>query len=206
MSVVRSYTKTPPLGDFNSWVEREFEAVERGIEDAAYGLRWDDLRFPASAINPAGSTAPASVDTDDGSLSFAGNSDQICAGIAQMPHAWKQESPIHPHLHLLFKTSASANTRWKLEYRIANVGDNFPAGWSSDTITVANQQNTLKHHLASFAEIAMTGYRWSAIILWRVTRLASSDGADNDTNAANLLEFDIHYQSDGRGSVPEYPT
>lgn len=204
MPDVKSYIKNPPMGEFKSWAEREFEAVERGIEDAAYGLRWDDLRFPASTVR-VGGTGTATEDTD-GTLIFSGTTDQIIHGIAQMPHAWKQGSPIRPHIHLQFKTSAAANTRWKLEYDIANVNGNFAGTYTADTITVANAQNVNKHAIASFAEIDMTGKTWSTVIKWRVSRLANSDAADNDTNAANLLEFDIHYQSDGRGSIPEYPT
>lgn len=205
MPDVKSYIKNPPFGDFSGWVEREFEAIERGLEDAAYGLRWDDLRFPASGINPVGPVNAASPSATNGSLEFAGNADKMVAGIAQMPHAWKQGSAIRPHAHLKFPTSATANTRWKLEWDIAEVNGNFAGSWSSDTITVANPTNVNKHVIAAFAEIAMTGYKWSTIILWRVTRLSSSDAADNHNAVVELLEFDIHYQSDGRGSIPEYP-
>ena len=204
MSDVKSYIKQPPVGEFKTWAEREFEAVERGLEDAAYGLRWDDLRFPASTVR-VGGTGTATEGTD-GTLIFAGNADQVIQGIAQMPHAWKQGSAIRPHIHLQFKTSAALNTRWKLTWDIANVNDDFGVTTGDDTITVANAQNVNKHAIASFAEIDMTGFKWSCVIKWTLTRLASSDAADNDTNAANLIEFDIHYQSDGRGSIPEYPT
>lgn len=44
--------------------------------------RRDDLRFPASGFNPAGSSAPPTVDTTTGLLTFAGNADNIIGGVA----------------------------------------------------------------------------------------------------------------------------
>lgn len=170
--------------------------------------RWDDLRFPATGINPAGSIEPPTVDTDDGTLIFANNKDCIIAGQAQMPHEWEDERPIRPHIHLQFKTSQNANTRWKLEHKIAKVNGNFPAGWSSETITCANPQNVLKHCIFGFSEISMTGMTDSTMIKWRLLRLGASDTVlDTDTSDTNLLEFDIHYESDNPGgSIAEYPS
>lgn len=210
MPDVKSYIKNPPFGDFSGWVEREFEAIERGLEDAAYGLRWDDLRAPASTINPAGSIAPATVDTTDGTLIFQDNADKIAAVVMQMPHAWKQGSSIRPHIHVQFKTGATAPnnvSRWKLEWDIAAVnGDfgGFTAG-KSETINCTNPNNVNKHCIFSFSDIAMTGYTWSTILKFKISRLANTDAADTNEADVNLLEFDVHYQSDGRGSIPEYP-
>ena len=207
VSVSRTYKKSPLFGDFENWVEREFEAVEQVFASEVTGLRWDDLRFPAQGINPAGSTAPPTVDNTDGTLIFAGNTDNIIAGIAQMPHRWEDGTEIRPHIHLQFKTAASGvNTRWKLEWDIASVNSNFGVTVGSDTITVANPNNNVKHAIASWASIDMAGFKDSCIIKWKVSRLASSDAADNDTNACNLLEFDIHYLAGSHGSVSEIPS
>jgi len=73
------------------------------------------------------------------------------------------------------------------------------------TVTVANPASTVKHVVAALGDLAMTGHKESAIILWRVSRLASSDAADDDTNACLLLEFDLHFQIEKAGTVPEYP-
>lgn len=171
---------------------------------------WDDLRFAAGGFNPTGSTAPPTEDTSTGLLSFAGNADNIIGGVAQMPHAWKRGSAIRPHLHLIFPTTEAAkNTRWKLEYDIANPNENFVNAYATYTalpvITVANPNNAKKHVLASFAEIDMTGYRESTVVTWRITRLAASDVLDDDTNACILAEFDIHYQIDKTGTATEIP-
>lgn len=169
---------------------------------------WDDLRFPAQGINPPGATSDPARSTTTGLLEFSGTADNVICGVAQMPHAWKEGSAISPHLHLRFPTSASASTRWKLEYDIASVNGNFTnnSGTLTDggTITIANPENAKKHVIADFADVAMTGHTFSAMILWKISRLASTDAADNDASAVELLEFDIHYEIDSMGSVDEY--
>lgn len=170
---------------------------------------WDDLRFPAQSINPTGAAGAATVDNDTATLVFAGNADQTVAGVAQLPHAWARGSAIRPHIHLRFPTSASANTRWKFEYDVASVNGTFANTLGTyttlSTITVANPQSVNKHVIAGWGDLDMTGIGESAIILWKITRLASSDGADTDTNSCNFLEFDFHYQHDKGGTPEEYP-
>lgn len=202
------YRKRPVLTNFNDWVEREFEEVERVLANELTCYKWDDLSFPALAINPAGAAVPASVDNTDGTLIFSGTVDNAIAIVAQMPHSWVDGTAIRPHIHLQFKTSANANTRWKLEWDIANVNGDF-GGFTaekSETVTMANPQNVNKHAIKAWSEIAMTGFKDSAIVKFKITRLANSDAADNDTNAANLVSFDVHYQRNAHGSFDEYPT
>ena len=176
------------------------------VDDLSYtDTYYDDLRFPASGFNPVGSTAPPSVLTTNGLLSFSGTADNIISGVAQMPHHWKEGTALSPHLHLIFPTSASANTRWLLEYDVANISANYAGSYTAlTTITVANPQNVVKHVLAKFDDITMTSKTLSCCVLWKLTRLAASDAADNDTNAATLIELDFHYEIDRPGSRDEY--
>jgi hypothetical protein len=170
---------------------------------------WEDLRFPAQGINPAGAPAPAGVDTSSGLLSFSGTTDNVIGGVAQMPHAWKHGTTVHPHLHLRFPTSAAANTRWQFRYDVADINGNYANAVGTYTslaaVTVANPQNTAKHVYADLGDLPMVGYKESTAILWQVWRLASSDAADNDTNAALVMEFDIHYEVDKPGTPDEIP-
>jgi hypothetical protein len=169
---------------------------------------WDDLRFTATGINPPGTADAATRSTTSGNLVFSGTADNVIVGQAQMPHAWKEGTAVGPHLHLRFPTSAASNTRWKLEYDIASVNGNFTnnSGTFTDggTITVANPENVKKHVIADFTPIAMTGHTFSAIILWKISRLASSDAADNHTSAVELMEFDLHHEIDSFGTSQEY--
>lgn len=127
-----------------------------------------------------------------------------------MPHNWKRGSGVRPHLHLRFPTSVAGNSRWKLEYDKADTQTNFANAYGTytdgGTITVANPQNILDETLASFSPIPMTGLKESAVIAWRISRLANSDGLDTDTSAIVLLEFDIHFETEKIGTKTEIPT
>lgn len=175
---------------------------------------WEDLRFPANGINPTGAADSPIRNTTTGMLEFSGTIDNVIAGTAQLPHAWVPGSTIRPHLHLWFTTSAPSNTRWKLEINRADDQTGFEVGYGSYTdgglpnggiITVANPQNTQKEVLAGWGDLPMTGYRESAVIMWKITRLAASDAADNHTSLVALLDVDFHYQIGKLGTDNELP-
>ena len=201
---LESDTKLLKLGDgVTAWNSLKYLFT---MLDETTGLRWDDLRFEAQGINPSGSTSPATVDTDDGSLKFVHTANNIVAGFGQMPHAWAEGTDIKPHVHIQFKNlEAATSSVWQLEYKIANVNEDFPALWTALSVIYANPQNVNRHCLAAWTAINMTGKRDSCGIKWRISRL-SNDANDTHTNFVNLLEFDIHYQSNSRGSILEYPS
>jgi hypothetical protein len=170
---------------------------------------WDDLRFPAQGINPPGAASDPTIDQATGLLEFPGNKDTVIVGVAQMPHGWKSGTTIYPHLHLRFPTSAALDTRWKFEYDIANVTGAFTNASGTyttlRTVTVSNPQDVNRHALCVFGDLPMVGFMSSAIILWKISRLASSDPLDTDTNTCQLLEFDIHYEMDKFGTTTQAP-
>jgi hypothetical protein len=155
------------------------------------------------------------VETDfPATLLFAGNADNVIADVAQMPHSWKLGSAIKPHVHWLKKTASANVVVWEFYYRIiGNVGS-LAGSWSSavtrlsndTTFTIGDQSAANTHLLTTFGSIDMTGLTDSCLVAWRLYRRALSNDSDNDTNAVSMISFDIHYQSDGRGSIPEYPT
>lgn len=172
--------------------------------------RWDDLRFPAQGINPAGAPAPAGVDSATGCLVFSGVLDNVIGGVAQMPHSWMRGSTVKPHIHLRFTTSnAGFNTRWKFAYDMANVDANFANASGTYTslaaVTQANPGNVNKHVLLDLGDLTMAGAHESRVVLWQVWRLAASDAADDDVNDCLLLEFDIHFQIEKTGTVTTGP-
>ncbi len=92
---------------------------------------WDDLRFPVTTlrINPA-NTNPDFNYTEVG-YNFNDNQDGVLYCIAQLPHAWKEGSEIHPHIHWLQTHSGTPN--WVLSYRIEPNGGS-PTEWDDLTI------------------------------------------------------------------------
>jgi hypothetical protein len=166
---------------------------------------YDDLRFPAQGINPPGPIGAPDRDPDDGTLLFDSSTEELVAGVAQMPHTWEEGSIIEPHVHWCKTTSAAGGVVWQLEYAWANVGSVIPAFSAviPGTTVVSNGDTANLHAITTFGEISGLGKKISSILLWRVRR-APTDGGDTYGADAKLLEFDIHYRIDAFGSAQRY--
>lgn len=170
---------------------------------------WDDLRFPATAINPPGAASDPGVEATTGCLLFDAASTELIYAMAQMPHHWKEGSTISPHVHWTKTTSADGDVAWRIRYRIIGIGDVGPADWTDGgtvytTVTGTPDNDTAwEHLLTEFTDIELTGQTLSSCILFEVARIG---GATEDTYGADarLLEFDVHYQVDSLGSEQEY--
>jgi len=166
---------------------------------------WDDLRFPASGLNPPGPLNAPDTDADTGLLIFSNNASDVIAGLAQMPHAWIEGSTIEPHVHWV--QPSAGDVVWQLEYRLMPaIGGAFPSEWV--TVTSTNQRSTYPGsgdwvQITKFPSIDMTGFKISAMVLFKLTRLGG-DVLDTVANDIKLLEFDIHYQVDAPGSNFEF--
>jgi hypothetical protein len=170
---------------------------------------WEDLRFPAQGINPAGATDAPTVDTTltgyPGTLLFSGSQENVIAGIAQLPHAWKRGSAIHPHIHWSKPVGSASAATWVLYYRLLGfAGEVHGAlvGPIAATATIGDPTTANSMMITAFGEIDLTGQKESTCLAWQLRRLGNSD-ADNGT--ARLFEFDIHYQTDKAGTVEEIP-
>lgn len=188
------------------------EAVITDARTGAIALieGWDDLRFPAQAINPAGAADAPSVDNVlagfPGTLLFSGTLENVICGVAQMPHAWKRGSAIRPHIHWTKLTGSSSAVSWVFYYRLIGMVGDAPGDWVgpvAGTIVAGDQTASDQHLISHFGEIDMTGQRESACLNWQVRRLGNTDA---DNNAVRLLEFDIHFQVSKGGTVTEIPT
>lgn len=170
--------------------------------DLTVGVKWDDLRAPASGINPQGQASPPNVDSTDGGLLFGkGN---IVAIWFQMPHAWKEGSEIYPHLHWVKTTTGAGLPNWQYKYKLGATGEVFTA----TTALIAGEEVLPsgdvidKHAIWKFPAIDMTGYKLSTMIGIVLQRV--NDANDTYAGNAKLLEFDIHYQIDAPGSRLEF--
>ena len=192
--------------DLTEWARK----VTNTVNDIHYG--WDDLRFPAGGINPPGAASDPARSNTTGLLEFSGSADNIIAGVAQMPHSWNPgKYPIvRPHIHIRNIAANTNVSKWKFEYDVASVGDNYVNSYGTyttlATVSYTNPNNLLKHGILPFGDLDLTGQRESCCILWKISRLAASDAQDNDTGAIALLEFDIHFVHDKGGTITEIPT
>lgn len=170
---------------------------------------WDDLRFPAQGINPAGAANAPTVDTTltgyPGTLLFSGSQDNIIAGVAQLPHAWKRGSTVYPHIHWSKPTGSADAVTWVMYYRVlGSVGETHAALTGPVAATAPLGDPTVENSmlLTSFGALDLTGQKESTCIAWQIRRLGSSDA---DNNAVRFFEFDIHYQSDKTGTTTQIP-
>jgi hypothetical protein len=184
-------------------------SIAGSLWGAIQGEAWDDLRFPAQGINPAGAVDAPSVDTTDypGTLLFVHNATKLIAGVAQLPHAWVEGSAIRPHVHWSKTTSASGGVVWQFCYAIGAIGGTFGtySEWADGTPAVADGDTAHLHALDSFPEVAMPNCKGSAMVAWQIRRKHDATGDDYGA-AARLWEFDFHYRVYGLGSEQEFPT
>lgn len=169
---------------------------------------WDDMTFPSNGINPPGTADAPTRSNTTGMLEFSGTLDNIIAGQVQFSHRRKNGTPVKPHLHVICPTaSATAVSRWKLEINRGGGGLDFENNYGTwttvGTISIANPNNVKQPVMMGWGEIDMTGRNESALIMWRITRLAGTDAADTDAMVV-LQDVDFHYQIDKLGSEDEY--
>jgi len=161
---------------------------------------WEDLRFPAQGINPqGGGTRAPSVESDTGMLLFDPDRQEIAAGVAQMPHSWKEGSTIHPHIHWEPTTGDAGNVLWRFEYEIFGSGTSFTGVYTAiDSVIAADG-----YKISDLTELDMAGAQVSDMLMWKVSRVGA-DALDTYAEDVRLFEFDIHYLKDALGSEQEY--
>lgn len=170
---------------------------------------WDDLRFPAQGINPTGAADAPTVDNVltgfPGTLLFSGTLENVIAGVAQMPHAWKAGSAIQPHIHWSKPVGSVGAVEWELYYRHLGFPSDVAGDWVgpvAGAISVGDPSVSNSHVITGFGQIDMTGKRESSMLCWQIRRQGATDA---DAGTARLLEFDIHYYSVKAGTVTPIP-
>ena len=170
---------------------------------------WDDLRFPAQAINPPGAGSDPDVESTTGLLLFASNATQIAAGVAQMPHGWVEGSDLNAHVHWQRTTSASGGVYWRLSYEVVNNGAvaamDYGTVIGSGAVTAGTPDDDTAERvlITAMGDVTMTGGKVSSLVFWKLARVHDNEldtyGAD-----ARLIELDFHYKLNQPGSDSEY--
>lgn len=169
---------------------------------------WDDLRFPATAVNPPGLGSDPDFDTTNGGYLFDASSTELVFFAAQMPHQWREESTIRPHVHWQKTTSATGNVYWRMEYKWAPKNTVMDAAFTTLNVTstvsaTPDTDEADKHLISSFGDITASGKGLSDMLMIKISRIGG-DAADTYNSDCRLLEFDIHYRSNSLGSVAEF--
>ena len=170
-------------------------------------LAWLDVVQSASAINPAGAVAAATIDTTEtgwpGTLLFSGSADNMLAGSWQINHDWQEGSAIRPHIHWMLTANSANAVGWEFYHRVSGIGAAAGAwvGPVAGTLAVSHDNVADQQAITSFGEIPLPGQTVSCVVAWRLYRRGTTDANNAD---ARLLFIDFHYQSDGTGSWAEY--
>lgn len=172
---------------------------------------WNDLVIPATAVRIGSGSSPTFEAVIGGvqSFTFSSTANQEVFFTVQMPHNWKEGTPIYPHVHWSPQGSTSGDVEWRLEYTWVNYDQvspiKFPATQtiSATTAAVISSDND-KHLIASFPSLQplTTGTpqdKISSIMICRFYRNALSS-TDNYAGKVVLLSFDFHYETDSFGS------
>lgn len=198
----------------NLWAEikkiwREIDIL-KSFEIPKYPA-WDDLRTEpdvkgTGAKNPSFAAWINGLFTYDFDNAVVASEKEVWFNI-QMPHGWKEGTPVYPHVHWVNKSAGGAGhvVRWGMEYTLANITAAFPATVTiyATTLITGGDITVINSHLKTiFSPMVMTGKKISTVISCRLFR-NSSDAADTYTGTAGLLYIDWHYQVDGPGSRSE---
>ena len=164
---------------------------------------WDDLKAPATAINPPGIASDPDFDTTYGGWLFNASGVELLWIILQMPHDYKEGSAIRPHVHWYPISTNTGDVYWRMEYKWTNVNDTDAGTFTTLNVLDAGDGTAYKHQVVNFDEIAGTGKKISSLLIIKFSR-QGSEGTDTYTGDALFREFDVHYQKDGFGSDEEY--
>jgi hypothetical protein len=200
----------PPID--GSWVySQKFEGY---LLASKLARKWEDLRFPATGINPPGPTGAPTFDQTKLGWLFPHNSTTELGVIVQLPHGWVNGTELRPHVHWEKSTSAAGNVYWEIEYQWSK-----PNTARTTPVIVGNQVSVFSvnvldtQDLTAFTPIPGVGYVDSDTLIIKLRRVYNKElgpeGEEVDVDtygaAARLLEFDIHYLSDDFGSTDEFP-
>lgn len=198
------YIPTVPNEITHEWLIQELYRI--GDQISAYDGTWDDMRFPATAINPPGLASDPGFDTTYGAWLFSGTATELLYLAMQIPHDWVVGSPLKPHVHWEKTTSASGNVYWRMEYYWHKIGEVVSGITTLNTQTVASgtpdTDTADKHLITPFSEITTEGIGISDVMTIILSRIGG-DALDTYNADARMLEFDIHYQKD-HGSELEF--
>lgn len=170
--------------------------------------QWDDLRFPASGINPPGAVSDPDRDPDDGMLAFDAAATEVVAIQVIFPHNYKQGTTVRPHVHWMKTTSAAGDVKWRLEYKVFDPNEVLPGAWTTLDVTSAaagtpDTDTANKHLISEFGPIGLDSSGVAPALIMKLSRIGG-DAADTYGADAKLIEFDIHYLIDTWGSGAEF--
>lgn len=165
--------------------------------------KWDDLRVPPNATKLSGLQDPdfAALTGNISIYWFDKGTEESLYFNVQLPHDWKPQSNLRPHVHWCVASASTLVVRWALEYSFAEIDSTM----STAVVTYTSDYplGNSYHQLSDFNSLDMSGVSSSSVSAMFACRLFrdSSNAADTFDGDAGLLEFDFHYQKSRLGST-----
>ena len=179
----------------------EFEA-DGTLLFAGNATVWEDMRAPATAINPPGVEGDPDWDATNIGWLFDAAGIEILYIVFQVPHSYKEGTDLYPHVHWQPTTTNTDDVLWKIDYKWTNINATDAGSTTPVELLAAGNGTALKHQMDSFTALSGTNKTISSILTIKLSRMGN-DEDDTYTGDALLKEFDIHYQIDTVGSRTE---
>jgi hypothetical protein len=169
--------------------------------------RFEDLRFPTSALTAPPGLAPFGTpdliqfpvggSTDTYAYCFDASADEGLTFVVQFPHARKENTNLSPHVHWSPSTGATGDVTWVLVCTATTDFTETFTGTQTITMTDAADEVANKHQYIDGTDIIATSSSVSAMVACSIYR--DVDNGDDYGADACLLEVDFHYAVDTPG-------
>jgi len=134
------------------------------------------------------------------SITFGTTGTQCMFANAQMSHDYVSNTVIFPHIHVSPNTAATGDVVFITRYTWANIGDVFPSETVVTNVVTIAAGDKWKNRMVNLPPGGITpgagAGAVSSILSIRFER-AGSDVLDTYPNNIDVLEYDIHYRSQG---------
>ena len=157
---------------------------------------WEDLRFPATNINPPGQVADPDFDTTNVGWLFDAGGTEILYIVAQLPHSYKEGTNLRCHVHWNPTNTNGGNVLWRISYRWRN-NEDAAVGFTDVDVTAVANGTAGKLQFNLFADLVKADAEISSILDIKFQRIGGSDTYNAD---ALFKEFDIHFEKNTVGS------
>lgn len=190
--------------DAERWLIENFYRLKALFGGVPESRATDDLRFPATAINPPGAASDPAWDNSNGGWLFDASSTEVLYLIAQIPHSWREGSLLRPHVHWEKSVTGAGNVRWQLRYEwSAYLEARTALATINESAPMADTDNADTQMITALPDIDASTRQISDILVMRLER-TGAHADDTYASDARLLEFDIHYEQDSLGSHQEF--
>lgn len=188
------------------WLSRLVSGIN-SVFLTIFAETWDDLKFPATAVNPPGQASDPTWDIITPGWRFAPGKTEILHLVGQLPHTYAEGSELRPHIHWTKTSAGVGDVYWQLEVAKASINGVITTFTTTSVTTTVDgtpdTDTTDKHLISAFPSIDGAGLGISDMLIMKLSRIGG-DPADTYGADARMLEYDIHVKSRLSGSVKEY--